>query len=113
MLSSPASRAAKVTAVSSGRFQYPRVTLGDEIQIFETPKDQVPLVARYASDATPVPGCAKDAKDCEWKCEVGADDKRELKQIATVGEFVQFCVQPAMEKRTTPPALEVADAQQP
>lgn len=76
-------------------------------------KDQVPLVARYAGDATPVPGCAKDAKDCEWKCEVGADDKRELKQIATVGQFVQFCVQPAMEKRTTPPALEVADAQQP
>jgi HEAT repeat protein len=74
-------------------------------------KDQVPLVARYASDPMPVPGCAKDAKDCEWQCEVSADDKRVLKQIATVGEFVQFCVQPAMESRTSAPPVEVADAQ--
>jgi hypothetical protein len=74
-------------------------------------KDQVPLVAKYASDTMPVPGCAKDAKECEWQCEVGADDKRVLKPITTVGEFVQFCVQPAMESRTTAPPLEVADAQ--
>lgn len=51
------------------------------------------------SDRNKTPTCAEDDKDCEWKCEVDADGKRETKDISTVGEFFEFCVKPAMEKR--------------
>jgi HEAT repeat protein len=53
-------------------------------------------IAAYASDREPVPGCPKDATDCEWKCAV----EGELKEIETIGEFVEYCVKPAMQKRT-------------
>jgi hypothetical protein len=53
-------------------------------------------VAPYASDDQKVPACGKDAQECEWKCAVG----EEAKDIATVGQFVEFCVKPAMEKRS-------------
>jgi hypothetical protein len=52
-------------------------------------------VSPYSSDGTKVPECGESAKDCEWKCAVGQD----LKEISTVGDFVQYCVTPAMEKR--------------
>jgi hypothetical protein len=55
----------------------------------------------YESDRQHTPACAKDAQDCEWKCEVAADGKRETKDISTIGEFVEFCVKPAVEKRGT------------
>jgi hypothetical protein len=46
-------------------------------------------------------GCAKDAKDCEWKCEIAVGDKNESKDVTTIGEFVRYCVMPEMEKRGT------------
>lgn len=55
---------------------------------------------RFQDDKAKVPGCAQDAKDCEWKCEVTTDGKAEAKEIATVGEFVRFCVIPEIERRT-------------
>lgn len=55
---------------------------------------------RYDSEKAKVPPCAKDAKDCEWKCEIAtADQKTETKDVTTVGEFVRYCVIPEIERR--------------
>jgi hypothetical protein len=65
------------------------------------PAGSLETVKRYQDDKTKIPGCGKDAKDCEWKCEIGAEGKVEAKDITTVGEFVRYCVMPEMEKRNT------------
>ncbi|MDX2055176.1 MAG: hypothetical protein SFV15_22430 [Polyangiaceae bacterium] len=57
---------------------------------------EVPEIGAYTTDTTPVPQCAKDAEDCEWKCTVG----QEAKEVKTLGEYVDFCVKPAMATRT-------------
>jgi hypothetical protein len=59
-------------------------------------------VERYTSDSTKVPECLPDAKECEWKCTVDQGGKQEEKSVATVGDFVTFCVQPALTKRAAP-----------
>jgi hypothetical protein len=59
-------------------------------------------VERYTSDSTKVPECLPDAKECEWKCTVDAAGKQEEKSVATVGDFVTFCVKPALTKRAAP-----------
>jgi len=56
---------------------------------------QIPELSAYATDSTPVPECAKTAENCEWKCTVGG----EAKDVKTLGEYVEFCVQPAMATR--------------
>jgi hypothetical protein len=64
----------------------------------------VAALAPYESDGTKAPVCDTDA-DCKWACEVpkeGAKDPakdRESKDVKTVGEFVRFCVEPAMRER--------------
>jgi hypothetical protein len=65
-------------------------------------KSQIGKLSHLESDRSKTPTCAKDADGCEWKCEVAGEGKRETKDIATVGEFFNFCVKPAMEKRTAP-----------
>jgi hypothetical protein len=59
----------------------------------------VPKIASYASDHTATPKCKADAKDCDWKCDVQTDKGSETKEVTTLGEFVEHCVKPAMEKR--------------
>lgn len=55
---------------------------------------------RYEGEKAKVPACARDAKDCEWKCEVpAADQKTETKDVTTVGEFVRYCVMLEIERR--------------
>jgi hypothetical protein len=56
-------------------------------------------VEPYTSDRAKAPSCKEGAKECEWKCEVGPSDKRETKDIDTLGDFVTYCVKPAMEGR--------------
>ena len=56
-------------------------------------------VAAFEKDSTATPKCKADAKECEWKCTVQGAAGEETKEIKTVGEFVEFCVKPAMEKR--------------
>jgi hypothetical protein len=63
-----------------------------------TPAD-LPKIADYTGDKAAAPKCKTDAKDCDWKCEIQTDKGSETKEIKTVGEFVEFCVKPAMEKR--------------
>jgi HEAT repeat protein len=59
----------------------------------------VPKIARYTSDKTATPKCKEDAKDCDWKCVVQGAKGEETKEVTTLGEFVEHCVKPAMEKR--------------
>jgi len=63
-------------------------------------KAELSKVEGYASDRDKVPDCKEGAADCEWKCAVGEGKSQEIKDVKTVGEFVQYCVKPAMEKRT-------------
>jgi hypothetical protein len=63
-----------------------------------TPAD-LPKIAPYEKDSTATPKCKADAKECEWKCTVQAGTSDETKDIKTIGDFVEFCVKPAMEKR--------------
>jgi hypothetical protein len=56
-------------------------------------------VSSYMSDKTATPKCKADAKDCDWKCDVQTAKGSETKEVTTLGEFVENCVKPAMEKR--------------
>ncbi len=62
-------------------------------------KSDLAKVDRYASDSVKVPECLPGAKECEWKCTVESGGKADEKTVATVGDFVSFCVKPALEKR--------------
>jgi len=62
-------------------------------------KGDLAKVERYASDNEKVPECLPGAKECEWKCTVESGGKSEEKTVATVGDFVSFCIKPALEKR--------------
>jgi hypothetical protein len=55
-------------------------------------------ISGYTSDKTATPKCKADAKDCDWKCEVQGEKGPETKEVSTLGEFVEYCVKPAMEK---------------
>jgi hypothetical protein len=61
---------------------------------------ELPLVEGFEKDTTATPKCKADAKECEWKCTVQGAGGEETKDIKTVGEFVEFCVKPAMQKRS-------------
>jgi len=63
-----------------------------------TPAD-LAKVAAFEKDGTATPKCKADAKECEWKCTVQGASGEETKEIKTVGDFVEFCVKPAIEKR--------------
>ena len=56
-------------------------------------------ISRYTSDRTATPKCKDEAKDCDWKCEIKTDKGSETKDVTTLGDFVEHCVKPAMEKR--------------
>jgi hypothetical protein len=63
----------------------------------------LPLMEPLRGDRGEVPVCETDA-DCKWVCDVpkeGAKDpkERESKDIKTIGDFVRFCVEPAMKER--------------
>jgi hypothetical protein len=70
-------------------------------------KTQMGDVKPMESDSTQAPTCDADP-DCKWVCEVakeGAKDpkEREQKDIKTVGDFVKYCVEPAMADRSPEP----------
>ncbi|HEY3237228.1 MAG TPA: HEAT repeat domain-containing protein [Polyangiaceae bacterium] len=69
-------------------------------------KSELDKIQPYLNDRTKVPGCKEHAKDCEWKCTISQGDQQESKDITTVGEFVQYCVKPAMEGRAQPVGKE-------
>jgi hypothetical protein len=61
-------------------------------------------VQPFENDGAKVPACETDP-DCKWSCEIakeGAKDpakERESKDIKTLGDFVKYCVEPAMKER--------------
>ncbi len=71
-------------------------------------KDDYAFLAKYETDKSSVPKC-KEEDECGWErpgCPVPKADKPEEtedKAIATVGDFVQYCVKPAIEKRAKAP----------
>jgi hypothetical protein len=69
-------------------------------------KAELSKIMQYASDGARVPSCKPDAADCEWTCKVAQGDQRVSKEIASVGDFVQYCVRPAMDARDTVPKKE-------
>jgi hypothetical protein len=62
-------------------------------------KADLAKVEPHANDGTKVPECKEGAAGCEWKCVVSDGKTEELKEVTTVGEFVRYCVKPAIEKR--------------
>lgn len=62
-------------------------------------KADLAKVEPHANDRAKAPACKPDAKECEWKCEVASGGSRETKDIGTLGDFVSYCVKPAMEAR--------------
>jgi hypothetical protein len=63
-------------------------------------------IAPFEKDATKVPKCREEAKGCQWKCGVKVGDKQEEKDVVTVGDYVSYCVKPAMEGRKEAPKTE-------
>jgi hypothetical protein len=58
-------------------------------------KGQVADLAAYARDTAAVPSCPANAEDCEWKCAVAGEPK----EVKTLGDYVEYCLKPALEGR--------------
>ena len=56
-------------------------------------------VEGFGKDKTATPKCKEDAKDCDWKCVIQGASGEETKEISNLGDFVEYCVKPAMQKR--------------
>jgi hypothetical protein len=72
-------------------------------------KADLGALAKYENDKSPVPKCKED-EECGWDkpgCPIpkagGKPDEVEYKSVNTVGEYVQFCVKPEIEKRAKAP----------
>lgn len=63
-------------------------------------KADVPTVQPFESDGSKVPVCESDS-DCKWNCEIAKEggQGREQKDVKTVGDFVKYCVVPAMSEK--------------
>lgn len=57
------------------------------------------LLAALARDSTRVPQCAKGADGCEWRCEITSEGQQVVKNVQSVGDFVSYCVEPAIIAR--------------
>lgn len=62
-------------------------------------KADLAKVEPFISDTQKVPSCAKDAEQCAWSCSVAGKDGPELKEVSTLGNFVEYCLIPAMKVR--------------
>lgn len=68
-------------------------------------KDQLAKIAKYEDDRSkaPEPDCGDAGAGCEWTCDVKKGEGSEEKELETLGDFVTYCVKPAMEKRAKAP----------
>lgn len=62
---------------------------------------ELPMLGALGADTSRVPSCPKGAADCEWTCELESGGQRLAKPVSTVGEFVQYCVMPAISARAS------------
>lgn len=71
-------------------------------------KADLAKVEPFISDTQKVPSCPKEAEQCAWSCSVAGKDGPELKEVATIGNFVEYCLIPAMKTRN-PIDLKLAE----
>ncbi len=71
----------------------------------------LPRVEPLKTDTEAVPACAPNAEGCAWRCGVAEGGAQVQKDIANIGQFVEYCLVPAMSGRPptaapspTPPA---------
>jgi hypothetical protein len=64
-------------------------------------REQLALIEPYHADPTRVPECAKNIDGCEWSCEITVNGEQVVKPVQTVGDFVEYCVKPAMQQRAS------------
>lgn len=69
-------------------------------------KTDVSKVQAYAKDSAKVPPCPAEAQACAWQCGVTENDKQVLKEVTTVGEFVNYCILPGLASRDAEPQAE-------
>ncbi len=71
---------------------------------YGTPADLADLKA-FEDERNDAPVCESDP-ECKWSCEVAKESdpkQRELKDIKTIGEFVRYCIEPAVKERQPEP----------
>jgi hypothetical protein len=71
---------------------------------------QLATLEPMLTDATRVPECAKNAEGCEWRCEIVSDGQHVVKPVQSLGEFVQYCVKPAILARAAADAAAAKTA---
>jgi hypothetical protein len=64
---------------------------------------QLAKLAPYEGDTMKTPKCREGTPGCEWRCTVGEGKEAVDKEITNVGEFLRYCIKPAMEQRTKAP----------
>jgi hypothetical protein len=62
-------------------------------------KADLAKVEPFAKDNQDVPKCLPDAKECTWECSVTVGAASEVKPVKTVGDFVEYCIKPALSSR--------------
>jgi hypothetical protein len=74
----------------------------------------VTWIQQYAADKDKVPSCPAKAEECEWKCDIaGAGGAAESKEVETVGDFVSYCIVPALKSRPEPASKGSGDGTTP
>jgi hypothetical protein len=68
-------------------------------------RHQMEALEKYGRDPQEIPPCEEE--DCEASCAVGSKRRR----VSTIGDFVDRCVLPAMERRKKPPASPAAEVE--
>ncbi|HSC86768.1 MAG TPA: hypothetical protein VLC09_05835 [Polyangiaceae bacterium] len=66
-------------------------------------KTDLPKISPYQEDTQKVPPC-KSETGCEWSCTIAENKTQVEKQVATVGDFVRYCIAPALSAREPSPA---------
>jgi hypothetical protein len=61
----------------------------------EGTKADVAAIEPYERDFQKIPACDEES-GCDWTCLIGPGDKKEPKEIKTVGDFVTHCIKPKM-----------------
>jgi hypothetical protein len=62
-------------------------------------KSDLAKVQLFKDDKESVPACHKDAEQCAWSCTIQGEKGLEAKEVKTIGEFVEYCLVPAMSQR--------------
>lgn len=66
-------------------------------------------VESLTKDSQRVPRCPPKATQCAWTCTVPGEKEATNEEVATVGEFVEYCILPAMKGRTATSPGESAE----